>query len=86
MFIPILYVCNDNLKGSDLYVTSSSIIFKVLSQSTELYDKDVKLKYYKRIKSLNYYVLVAQKEIRVEVYSRIDDTEIWKYQTFEMLN
>ncbi|MBC7510476.1 MAG: hypothetical protein H7320_17265 [Ferruginibacter sp.] len=30
--------------------------------------------------------MVAQKEIRVEVYSRIDDTEIWKYQTFEMLN
>ena len=36
------------------------------------YDKEVKLKYYKRIKSLNYYVLVAQKEVRVEVYSRID--------------
>lgn len=82
----LIYTCNDNLKRSDLYVTSPSIIFKVLSESTELYDKNVKLKYYKRIKSLNYYVLVAQKEIRVEVYSRIDDTEIWKYQTFEMLN
>ena len=82
----LIYTCNDNLKGSDLYVTSPSIIFKILSESTELYDKNVKLKYYKRIKSLNYYVLVAQKEIRVEVYSHIDDTEIWKYQTFEMLN
>ena len=82
----LIYTCNDNLKGDDLYVKNPSLIFEVLSDSTTSYDKDVKLKYYKRIKSLNYYVLVAQKEIRVEVYSRIDDTEIWQYQTFETTN
>ena len=48
-----------------------------------LYDKEVKLKYYKRIQSLRYYVLVAQKEIMVEVFSRIGNSEVWKYQTFE---
>ena len=46
----------------------------------------MKLKYYKKIESLNYYVLVAQKEIMVEVYSRINDSQIWQYQTFENLN
>ena len=63
-----------------------SIIFEVLSESTALYGKEVKLQYYKRIESLRYYVLVSQKEILVEVYSRIDDTKIWKYQTFESID
>jgi Uma2 family endonuclease len=58
----------------------------VLSDSTALYDKEVKLKYYKKIESLNYYVLVAQKEIMVEVYSRIDTSHIWQYRTFENLS
>ncbi len=28
-------------------------------------------------------MLVAQKEIMVEVYGRINNTQVWKYQTFE---
>jgi Uma2 family endonuclease len=82
----LIYTCNDDVKGNDLYVKSPSIIFEVLSDSTALYDKEVKLKYYKKIESLNYYVLVAQKEIMVEVYSRIDNSQIWQYQTFENLD
>jgi Uma2 family endonuclease len=79
----LIYTCNDDLKGGDLYVKNPSTIFEVISESTALYDREVKLKYYRRIESLNYYVLVSQKEIRVEVYSRTDDTQIWKYQSFE---
>ncbi|NOT92733.1 Uma2 family endonuclease [Ferruginibacter sp.] len=82
----LIYTCNDDVKGDDVYVKNPSIIFEVLSDSTALYDKEVKLKYYKKIESLNYYVLVAQKEIMVEVYSRINDSQIWQYQTFENLN
>ena len=82
----LIYTCNDDVKGDDLYVKNPSIILEVLSDSTALYDKEVKLKYYKKIESLNYYVLVAQKEIMVEVYSRINDSQIWQYQTFENLN
>jgi Uma2 family endonuclease len=82
----LIYTCNDDVKGNDVYVKNPAIIFEVLSDSTALYDKEVKLKYYKRIASLNYYVLVAQKEIMVEVYSRINDSQIWQYQTFENLN
>lgn len=82
----LIYTCADVLKGDDLYVKNPSLIFEVISASTALYDKEVKLKYYKRIKSLQYYALVSQKEISVEVYSRIDDTQIWTYQTFERMN
>ncbi len=81
----LIYSCNEDLKNEDLVVKKPSIIFEVLSDSTALYDKEVKLKYYKRLASINYYVLVSQKEIMVEVYSRIEDSQIWKYQTFETL-
>ncbi|MEI9956432.1 MAG: Uma2 family endonuclease [Ferruginibacter sp.] len=82
----LIYTCNDEVKGGELFVKNPAIVFEVLSDTTALYDKEVKLKYYKRIQSLNYYVLIAQKEIMVEVYSRINDTQIWQYQTFENLN
>lgn len=82
----LIYTCKDEVKGDDVFVKNPAVIFEVLSDSTALYDKEVKLKYYKRIQSLNYYVLVAQKEIMVEVYSRINDSQIWQYQTFENLN
>jgi Uma2 family endonuclease len=79
----LIYTCDDEIKGDALFVKNPAIIFEVISESTVLYDKEVKLKYYKRIESLNYYVLVSQKEIMIEVYSRIDNSKIWKYQTFE---
>ena len=82
----LMLTCNDNLKGNDVFVKHPSIIFEVLSDSTALYDKQVKLKYYKRIESLQYYVLIAQNEIMVEVYSRIGDTQIWQYQTYESMD
>jgi Uma2 family endonuclease len=83
---PDLFVtCDERDKKNNLFKNFPSIIFEVLSDSTALYDKEVKLKYYKKIESLNYYVLVAQKEIMVEVYSRINDSQIWQYQTFENL-
>ena len=82
----VIYTCTDDLKGDDTFVKNPSVIFEVVSDSTALYDKEVKLKYYKRIERLNYHLLVSQKEVMVEVYSRINDSEIWKYQTFENLN
>ena len=81
----LIYTCDHEIKGDDLFIKNPLIIFEVLSDSTVLYDKEVKLKYYKKIESLNYYVLVSQKEIMVEVYSRIDFSQVWTYQTFENL-
>lgn len=81
----LIYTCHEELRGDDLFVKSPSLIFEMLSDSTALYDKEIKLKYYKRLASLKYFVLVSQKEIMVEVYSCIEDSQIWKYQTFETL-
>ncbi len=86
LYPDVFLTCDERDKKNNLFKKFPSIIFEVLSDSTALYDKEVKLKYYKRIESLNYYVLVSQKEVMVELYARIDDTQIWKYQTFENMD
>jgi Uma2 family endonuclease len=51
-------------------VTNPTLIVEVLSPSTERYDRGEKFAHYKRIPSLREYVLVAQDERRVEVWTR----------------
>jgi Uma2 family endonuclease len=51
-------------------VTNPTLILEVLSPSTEAYDRGQKAAYYRRIRSLNEYVIVSQAEKHVEVYRR----------------
>jgi len=53
------------------------VIIEVLSESTETYDLGEKAKHYKRIASLQEYVLVSQREALVERMVRQDDGS-WK--------
>ncbi len=52
--------------------TNPTMIVEVLSDSTEEYDRGDKFENYKSIPSLETYVLVAQHEQRLEIYSRKD--------------
>jgi len=52
--------------------TNPSVLFEVLSESTEDYDRGEKFENYKSIPSLEAYVLVHQNERRVEFFSRRD--------------
>ncbi len=45
-------------------------IIEVLSESTEVFDRDKKFRHYKTIPSLSEYVLIAQKEPLIERYLR----------------
>ena len=47
-----------------------TVIFEVLSESTEAYDRGVKFGHYRRIPSLREYVLVSQDRMLVERYTR----------------
>ena len=53
-----------------------TVIFEVLSASTEFYDRGTKFKLYRSIRSLQNYVLVSSTEYLVEVYTRSNDTWI----------
>ena len=46
------------------------VLFEVLSASTEAYDRGEKFAYYRRLESLQEYILVAQDRVRVEHYLR----------------
>jgi Uma2 family endonuclease len=47
-----------------------TVIFEVLSPSTEAYDRGKKFAHYRRLESLMEYLLVAQDEVHVEHYTR----------------
>lgn len=49
------------------------LIVEVLSSSTEGYDRGQKFAHYRRLSSLRHYLLVAQDEPRLEVYSNDGD-------------
>lgn len=54
-------------------VVDATAIFEILSPSTEDYDRGEKFESYKKLPSLRHYVLVAQDERRVEVWTRSND-------------
>jgi Uma2 family endonuclease len=54
-------------------VLNPAVLFEVLSKSTEAYDRGKKANHYRRIESLQEYVLVAHDEPRLEHYRRNDD-------------
>jgi Uma2 family endonuclease len=61
------------------------VIIEVLSESTETYDRGEKAKHYKRIPSLQEYILVSQREALVERMVRQDDGS-WKVTEFAGLD
>jgi Uma2 family endonuclease len=54
-------------------VTNPTVIFEVLSKSTEAYDRGLKSQNYRRIESLQAYILVSQNMPFVEVLQRQAD-------------
>ncbi len=68
----VLVVCDkpqfaDGLRDT---LTNPIVIVEVLSPSTELHDRDFKARHYRTVESMQEYVLVSQKEARVEVHQR----------------
>jgi Uma2 family endonuclease len=51
-------------------VVNPTVVFEVLSPGTERHDRGTKAAAYRQVESLAAYVLVSQKEPRVEVYAR----------------
>ncbi|MGM0655983.1 MAG: Uma2 family endonuclease, partial [Thermodesulfobacteriota bacterium] len=56
------------------------VIMEILSDSTELFDRTKKFFHYRKIPTLQEYILVSQHECWVEKYTRQND--IWKYQSY----
>jgi Uma2 family endonuclease len=68
---PDVTVICDEPQFEDDYVDTllnPSVVFEVLSKSTESYNRLARSAYYRTIQSLSEYLLVAQEEYRVEQY------------------
>ncbi|WP_177194171.1 Uma2 family endonuclease [Dyadobacter sp. SG02] len=78
----VMVTCaSSDLSGSYI-VEHPSIVVGVVSKTSEHTDRVFKLKEYKRVTSLKYYLLVEQNDYRVELYSRLEQTDLWTYHTF----
>ena len=62
--------------GTDDTVVNPTVIVEVLSDSTEAYDRGKKFENYRRMPSLREYLLVSQKEPRIEQFVR-QENEQW---------
>lgn len=67
---PLEYDEEDQEKDT---ATNPTVLFEVLSDSTEAYDRGLKAENYRRIESLQAYVLLSQKEPHVELYERMEE-------------
>lgn len=54
-------------------LTNPTVVFEVLSPSTEGYDRGRKFELYRELPSLKHYVMLAQTQAKVEVYDRNPD-------------
>jgi Uma2 family endonuclease len=59
-----------------------TVIFEVLSPSTEYYDRGVKFRRYREIESLTDYILVDQDQIRIEQFTR-GDANTWTLHDYQ---
>ncbi|MCC6899993.1 MAG: Uma2 family endonuclease [Polyangiaceae bacterium] len=72
-FLPDLtVVCGAPVEaeGKPGAVTNPAIVFEVLSPSTQAHDRTTKLDAYRRLESLEAYVIVHQEGVRAEVHRR----------------
>jgi Uma2 family endonuclease len=79
----VIVTCAPEDINGTYIVKHPSILVEVLSKSSANYDRGFKLRRYQEIASLQYYMLVAQYECYVEVYTRTDQPGVWTYQAFD---
>jgi Uma2 family endonuclease len=78
----VVVVCNPKLVPNIFdTLENPTIIFEITSKSTEFRDKETKLKIYLQLPGLTDYLIVSQKESRIEHYQRKSQKE-WTYRVY----
>lgn len=79
-------VCNELEKSKEGNgICNPTLIVEVLSKSTEGYDRGDKFTKYRKISSLQEYVLIEQDRPKVEVFYKPLNTDLWRILTYEGL-
>ncbi len=75
-----------DLRGDNQLIRQPRLIVEVLSKSTEIADRGVKWQRYRKIPALIYYLLVDQYKVTVDLFSRIEETDVWTNTLHESLD
>ena len=82
---PDVFVTCDVTDLATPYIKSyPSVIFDVLSEGTSVYDKTNKFILYKKIESLQHYILVEPNTTDIETFSK-DAKGVWTAKTFNQI-
>ncbi|MEA3446663.1 MAG: Uma2 family endonuclease [Bacteroidota bacterium] len=77
----IIVTCDkENVSNNaDTIARKPVIVIEVLSDSTELYDRNIKKHYYLKLPSLKYYLLISQNETKIEMYEKFKNRIEYSY-------
>lgn len=81
----VVLTCHPDDVRSEYLIKNPVLIVEVTSPSSENYDRGKKWRYYRRISSLRYYLLVSQYQPYVELYSRKSATSLFQLQDFSSM-
>ena len=68
--------------NSTAIITNPYIIVEVSSPATDTFDVTEKLPEYKHLPSLRQIIFVSQKEVKISIYTRSENPNIWLNQDF----
>ena len=66
-------------------ILNPAVLIEILSDSTEQYDRTTKFDFYKKIPTLEEYVLIDSRKILIESYTKQADKS-WQSTTYNKLN
>ena len=83
----VMVVCGNPVlaPNSDSTITNPLVIFEVLSDSTSEYDRTDKFELYKKVPTLQNYVLVDQHRAYIQCYRR-GEGRIWLVESYNLLD
>lgn len=82
----VAVACGDiDTNENETILFNPTVVFEVLSKSTEQRDRGDKAEDYFRLKSLKDYVLISQNRVRVEHFSK-QKNNVWTLKIFENLD
>lgn len=78
----IMVTCDERDKKERLVIYHPCLIIKVLSPSTEAFDRGDKFKFYRQIDTLTEYVLIDAEKINVECF-RLNEKRLWELHPYQ---
>lgn len=80
-------VCGKSVLADDQQdvLLNPTVIFEILSPTTETYDRGLKFQRYRTIATLQEYILVDQSQVRIEQYTR-QDNHVWTLRDYQSMD